>query len=689
MTPEVIENEITQQLIRFSLQQIAEHIVAFARSIGDGSTDPSETVGDHERVVNLPTVGIIGIGRCGTNIALDVANTIYSANKSTDNAGAETESAAVLEVVRDEQTQGWKERWRERLRKLRSRKKSREQGGNGGLFLIDPVILAADLDGDTSTRITRLNPELVRNFKHFKVTDLQWLYSGGAGNIPVVGQYMATLALIAGTDSAPDTWKQHRSYIIDSSGLTINRSRLYFYLFSCGGGSGSGMASVFGISQQRARIVNIERRAVEDKTDGGSNVSEPICSVGIGVLPDVPGEHSAANAQHYNAGRLLCAYLAQKNRFDLKFRAGDTSAVMMFNCLLLVSNDIMKYALSEADKNLATTAVKAEQMANHYIAQQIFNLLTAQASIQDYSTDDPKFIQSMKSAGISLGDTVKLDASDLSNCLGGPAVVGYSEQLDEKEGFDRLFGRAISPPKTNKDHVIEGLSVLPCSFKNYEKIGEALSGGNVSAVKDLPLFKHASSVVVIVAAPRGDSLAFSDMTMLKTKVDQCFPAARIKRYAFVLGTSRRCSLTLLISGSACSTLDVFYPLTNYIFGAFVPAGTPAEKFSEDLDALLSAPEFDSTNFGKMLRDEESLSNVLVGAGGGGWELQKLGHEQKFASFAAKTPAADSDSSGRIEPKIPLDDMLLRSDDVIEALHYIHRLEHHVPTPTVRPTRYTT
>ena len=281
MTPEMIENEITQQLIRFSLQQIIQSIADFASSIGDGKGS-SDTADGHKATVNLPTVGIIGIGRCGTNIALDVANTIYSANQSTQTSAAPPESAPVVEVIKDEESRAWTESWGERWKKFKERRSDRQEAGEGGLFLIDPVILAADLDGDTSTRITKLNPELVRNFKHFKVTDLQWLYSGG-GNIPVVGQYMATLALIAQTASAPDSWKQHRSYMIDSSGLTINRSRLYFYLFSCGGGSGSGMASVFGISQQRARILNIERRAMEDQNaDAGSNVSEPICSVGIG-----------------------------------------------------------------------------------------------------------------------------------------------------------------------------------------------------------------------------------------------------------------------------------------------------------------------------------------------------------------------------------------------------------------------
>lgn len=77
-----------------------------------------------------------------------------------------------------------------------------------------------------------------------KIMDLSEVHAGGAGNAPILGQYLAKIILNKDTQrfSSPD-WKMIHSYLIDSCGIKANQSRLYFSIFSAGGGTGSGMAS--------------------------------------------------------------------------------------------------------------------------------------------------------------------------------------------------------------------------------------------------------------------------------------------------------------------------------------------------------------------------------------------------------------------------------------------------------------
>ena len=454
-TPEeLISAEITNTVTQFTVEDILKRLKAFARSLKQHARTSREHTGD----VALPTVGIIGMGRCGTNIAIDLANLVYDQRKigikelsrrgraaakrqspggnSAESAGSSKAKATVPSF------------WQ----RLFGAKSDRDQ-----VFLVDPVILAADLDGDTTQRIRVANPMLTEGALRFGITELDWINRGGAGNIPVVGRYLATLALLA--EANPETsWARHRSYLVDSSGLAANASRLFFYLFSAGGGSGSGMAPVFGRAQQQARMINVKRQRPSGQS--AREYTEALCSIGVCVLPDILG---TAHSQHYNAGRLLCEYLASLNRFELTFNPATGLPLPTFSCLLLVSNTVVHHALGERYSS-EVHAVKAEQLANKYVARQLFNLLTAQALVEDYRITDPKVIPAMNAAGISLDDTTKLDINDLENSLSGAAVIGYAEQFGN-EDFGQLFLRAVSPASYNSDNeVFEGISLLPAKI---------------------------------------------------------------------------------------------------------------------------------------------------------------------------------------------------------------------------------
>ncbi len=324
---ELISAEITNTVTQFAVEDILQRLKAFSNSLKPRTGSKRKEAGDSA----LPTVGIIGMGRCGTNIAIDLANLVYEQRKigikELSRRGRSGDSAQVylLRVPR-------KPDKLDPARRLSAAAPSfwerlfGSRADRHPVFLVDPVILAADLDGDTTQRIKVANPMLTQGALRFGITELEWLNRGGAGNIPVVGHYIATLALLA--EANPETpWARHRSYLIDSSGLAANASRLFFYLFSAGGGSGSGMAPVFGLAQQRARMTNVKRQRPKDQSTCWICRSAP-AGVGVAVLPDMLG---TAHSQHYNAGRVLCEYLASMNRFELNFDPATGTPLPMFS----------------------------------------------------------------------------------------------------------------------------------------------------------------------------------------------------------------------------------------------------------------------------------------------------------------------------------------------------------------------
>ena len=98
-----------------------------------------------------------------------------------------------------------------------------------------------------------------------------------------------------------------------------------------------------------------------------------------------------SEALHINSGRLLCKYLAEEWDFSYNFDNEDSSEASVmhrirpWNAMMLISNDIMRYAEESDDGNIQNIDVNAmEKHANQYISQQIFNILTAQAVTTDY-----------------------------------------------------------------------------------------------------------------------------------------------------------------------------------------------------------------------------------------------------------------------------------------------------------------
>ena len=657
---ELLSAEITNTITQFPVEDILQRLKAFSRSLKPRTGSSRKDNGE----VTLPTVGIIGMGRCGTNIAIDLANLIYEQRKIGIKELSRRGRTATTPKLSGANSS--------ELAQAGSRKKSAAprsfwerlfgaRPGRDPVFLVDPVILAADLDGDTTQRIKVANPMLTQGALRFGITELDWLNRGGAGNIPVVGHYIATLALLA--EAKPETpWARHRSYLVDSSGLPANASRLFFFLFSAGGGSGSGMAPVFGQAQQRARMINVKRQRPTGQS--APAYAEALCSVGVAVLPDILG---SAHSQHYNAGRLLCKFLATVNRFEQDFDPASGTPLPTFSCLLLVSNTVVHHALGERFSS-DVYAVKAEQLANKYVARQLFNLLTAQALVEDYRITDPKVIPAMNAAGISLDDTTKLDINDLENSLSGTAVIGYSEQFGN-EDFGQLFLRAVAPASYNSDHeVFEGISLLPTKYEEYQvTVDECRKNDSIERLRELPLFGKALSVVAIVAAPRSEVFEQRNLRKVHENIELLFPNATIKRYALILGASENCSLTLIISGSACLAPDAMFAIRNYIFGCMLADNRNEEQFTRVFNELLSRPQFDPGELLAMMRDKESLDPVIVGMGSqGGWRRRKQELEVRAQNLNPRHVANGT-------PPVKVEDVLLSKQDVVDALEYVHRV----------------
>jgi hypothetical protein len=304
---------------------------------------------------SFPSVCLIGLGRCGSNIALDVAELVYNARKFYLNEFSTEDKSYVT-----------KKRYSPGPVDPQQPAPGRTARPNKPVFLVEPLVMLGDLDKDIAGRIrfSRKGEKsgFLRDYSKMKIMDLSEVHAGGAGNAPILGQYLAKIILNKDTQrfSSPD-WKLIHSYLIDSCGIKANQSRLYFSIFSAGGGTGSGMASEFGLAQQHSymnKTFDTKPADEHDSKSGHAFVFEPIFTSGICVLPNISDHRSEmSEALHINAGRLLCKYLSEEWDFSYNFDNEDSSEASVmgrirpWNAMMLISNDIMRYAEQSDDGN--------------------------------------------------------------------------------------------------------------------------------------------------------------------------------------------------------------------------------------------------------------------------------------------------------------------------------------------------
>lgn len=627
---------------------------------------------------HFPSVCLIGLGRCGSNIALDVASLVYNARNF------------YLNEFNNEEKQVREQEYRPMRWIKRSLHLSNSQAVKP-VFLIEPLVMLGDLDKDIEGRIRFSHKGEKSGFLHdytkMKIMDLSEVHAGGAGNAPILGQYLAKIILNKDTQRFSNAdWKFIHSYLIDSCGIKANQSRLYFYIFSAGGGTGSGMASEFGLAQQYAymsKTFDTRMMAEDEENRGHSFVFEPIFTSGICILPNI-SDHGVemSEALHINAGRLLCKYLAEEWDFSYNFDNEDSSEssvmhrIRPWNAMMLISNDIMRYAEETDDGGIQHIDVNAmEKYANQYISQQIFNILTAQAVTTDY--DENYF----RRAGIDIGETIRLDANDLFMSLAGPVAVAYAESVippdssgeklkmfDKASGglnIDDLFFRSIDLPHFNKvTQAIEGISLLPIESSRYRETlaGYVKNGYNASELKDLHFFKNCSSVVSIISLPKDYKLSYMDLNRLKSHLNSLFPNTTLKRYALVIGASANISLTTLIVKSPCLSDDFLTLIVAYIKRCFAKDNY---RFDEQLDKamldFIRTDEFDEAALDQMLHEFENPAKILDT----NWYAIKPMYEKKYRELIHNK-----------DKFVSINDIRLSRDSVKKAIKYLREIYRH-------------
>lgn len=642
-------------------------------------TNPDNEI-QSKKQQHFPSVCLIGLGRCGSNIALDVASLVYSARNYYLNDFNNEER-----LTREQEYRPM--RWIKRSLNLSNSQSVKP------VFLIEPLVMLGDLDKDIEGRIRFSHKGEKSGFLHdytkMKIMDLSEVHAGGAGNAPILGQYLAKIILNKDTQRfANADWKNIHSYLIDSCGIKANQSRLYFYIFSAGGGTGSGMASEFGLAQQYAymsKTFDTRMPTENEENRGHSFVFEPIFTSGICILPNI-SDHGVemSEALHINAGRLLCKYLAEEWDFSYNFDNENSSEssvmhrIRPWNAMMLISNDIMRYAEETDDGDIQHIDVNAmEKYANQYISQQIFNILTAQAVTTDY--DENYF----RRAGIDIGETIRLDANDLFMSLAGPVAVAYAESVvpvgstaaseklklfDKSQhglNIDDLFFRSIDLPHFNKvTQAIEGISLLPIESGRYrETLASYVKNGyNAAELKDLHFFKNCSSVVSIVSLPKDYKLSYMDLNRLKSHLNALFPNTTLKRYALVIGASANISLTTLIVKSPCLSDDFLTLIVAFIKRCFAK---DSYRFDEKLDQamlqFIQADEFDETALDDMLQEFENPAKILDT----NWYAIKPMYEKKYRELIHNK-----------DKFVSINDIRLSRDSVKKAIKYLREIYRH-------------
>ncbi|WP_145187706.1 hypothetical protein [Pseudomonas sp. URMO17WK12:I11] len=681
-SPASVSRPLPQQYLYFTEQDIQSILDNL-----DGLRDlvfPSTLHAEDEDALRLeqqfPSVCLIGLGRCGSNIALDVAELVYNARTFFLN-----------EFNNEDRPRGEPDyspaRWiRQNLRLVQNK-------GAKPVFLVEPLVMLGDLDKDIAGRIrfSRKGERggFLRDYSKMKIMDLSEVHAGGAGNAPILGQYLARIILNRETQRFSSAeWKLVHSYLIDSCGIKANQSRLYFYIFSAGGGTGSGMASEFGLAQQYAYMnKTFDTKPVEDNDgkSGHSFVFEPIFTSGICVLPNASDNRSEmSEALHINAGRLLCKYLSEEWDFSYNFANEDSGEASVmgrirpWNAMMLISNDIMRYAEQSDDGTIHNIDVNAmEKHANQYISQQIFNILTAQAVTTDY---DQNYF---RRAGIDIGETIRLDANDLFMSLAGPVAIAYAESVvpeaptlssDKFKVFERdtprmdiddLFLRSIDLPHFNKQtQAIEGISLLPIESQRYRAALEQYqaSGFDAAALHDLHFFKNCSSVVSIVSLPKDYKLSYMDLNRLKTHLNSLFPNTTLKRYALVIGASANLSLTTLIAKSPCLSDDFLTLIVAFIKRCFA---RPPYRFDDTLDNamldFITSEHFQEERIDQLLNEFENPAKILDT----NWYAIKPMYEKKYRELIS--------DKGRF---VSINDIRLSSECVKKAIKYLREIFRH-------------
>ena len=150
-----------------------------------------------------------------------------------------------------------------------------------------------------------------------------------------------------------------------------------------------------------------------------------------------------------------------------------------WNGLCIVSNDLM--APENAEGRLGGFE-RAEDAANYYIAQQMFNISSAQLPVAQLIVEVVNVeLGKTSSAGLN-SKSLRLDTNDLRTGLMGPYAACFAamhpNELSNKHWLEQMFASSISLPhlnralmkdKTGERVIVEGISISPEAPAKYRE----------------------------------------------------------------------------------------------------------------------------------------------------------------------------------------------------------------------------
>jgi hypothetical protein len=669
---QVALNALIQEVMKITVPKAAvlvtNQLKTFKESVGlcEGSTEQP-----------FPSAALVGLGHCGYNVGHEVAQLLGDALKA-NGRGPIADDGPVTSRL------SFLTRWWQQQQPL---------------YLFEPVIVLADLDNNSALDVRAKNtPRPVPQYSRCKMISLDWLYRQGAGNVQQVGQYMARVAMAVPFDSEPERteradspftdWLSARSYLIDSIGLADNQTRLICFLFSTGGGTGSGMSTELGaahnlLHHQRslARYTEQPQEKASPASKKSSDILDGAFTLGIGIMPAIPVTQDEPDAvvrpeaQALNTGRVIANYLARQWRLE-KVRDEDKQEPRdlerpPFHSLALVSNEIMRALIGEKSQ---VSFEEAEKRANTYIAQQLFNVLVTQSLPSDYldfSGDRVDSDASQPQVAVRARDTDRsefrrLDPADLKNGMSGLTVVGYAEAAAEGSPLDveSLLCRAFMMPRRNDKEAIEGISVLPVSRQSYADLlgGVKEPAEILRKLQTIRFFKRAERLTCIVSIPGGKFvLPHEAIERLRWALARLFPNTLSRRLAVIKDASSRINMSVFVSGSAALAAEVLGHFYAYVQNAFRPDdGDPQQLFEALQTFIKGKPE--PPELIEMLLERESLRSMLA-SGVGGLENKRM----ELEGWARKL----------VGKPIQFDNILLRREDCLDALRTVRSAYAHI------------
>lgn len=507
-----------------------------------------------------PDFAVIGMGRCGSHVAVVLHNMISS--KSNDSFNE-----------RRVNNKNW-------FNFSLSRR-------NNKVLEFKPVMLVGDTDETTFADLNELanlsKPSDIVDGGQNEFLKLSYapLADRGVGQNPIISQFLTRALLVfPEPNQSKDelAWQNAKNFLLSVENVGNKKEsklppRIAFYIFSAAGGTGCGAASEVLRAQQYATV----------KETG--NALTYYCAVA--VLPDVKENETK---RILNTGRFIVQYLSEKriivNSEDdytkvpiyegsseiIKVLQRDDPVVSLeldinsdsvptssWDSVLFVSNSIMDRIGNKSESD-------ALEHANEYIAQQLFNLAGPQMSASSLNINENRLDQKNF-------DAIRLDAMDLKGALRGPCACCFGVAEDSKERTENdltwvhnLLIRAISiPQKRPETDFIEGISVLPTDAAEYESLFNKDSiDDTCKGLSELSFYNKAASLVFTLTIPQHSMITATEVEAIINLLSKLFPNISEVRYSIIFGTTPNTTFSLYVEGSVIFAPEMVRSVYDYV-----------------------------------------------------------------------------------------------------------------------------